>query len=1212
MVTNKRYGLKLLSEASTSEDLFDDKTHQHIAETLHDIIRSPNSEGLTVGLEGEWGSGKSTVVSILRNKLAHSDNVIYFYFDAWEHEGDPLRRIFLEALIDGILQITEAKKILNENDVKSLEKIKNKISNREKTVHTTTTRTATELGRGLAISAFIVPLGVAMVSGTVKETCFQLGGGPHWQFDIGALLAMAPFAVIANHCVKLKSLKEKIFDLKNWPLLQGDSIEDATQDISEDQERSSIEFERYFHDILQVIFSKKDDTKLIIVIDNLDRIDAEVSLKIWSTLQTFLQHRNPSSSNKAASYSKRIFVIVPYDVDGLEKLWSNNIDRKSNQIEKNSSCTKSFFDKCFQLRIEVPQLIITGWESFCQSCINKALVGGWNEDEKKDVLDILKYTRQSVNDIPTPRDIKTYINQVGLLRMHCNAEISTRSIAFFAVEKYLEFTKSKDMQQKLVDGIYPTPELKPFFNERIAAEISGILFGVSTEKGQQLLLEPVIEEVFTNKKIDQVRELLNIHDKAFWTVLEKHLRMQMNKIDKMLDYSFTIHKGLWEIFPEKCDEFIKYLKESANKIGVLAFPSQYNIEEYKSMFYLLDFNGYNLSDLWKYIFVALQAKMAEGTFNHKEGNKLLQALAACVKQRPSQYTLESLPLDIWAKWASADNEINTSNFYLIRPHDDIKSQIEKIIALGSPIPNNFYNLIQYLINANFKMGESLFKAIRKHIDTNPGPPHGDIASIEVLKILLLVSLHSEEYVKFIEPIIEGPYIYNLAFHLNSNGAAKYIALLLAKYNPTAFQSFQVQNPLENSNAGLTYAKAFWKNKDDKNAQFIWEMASSTNDFAFIWEMAKDKSNVLVSDIIKIAIKENYSIFFRFENALELMKVATVILDDDDALTNELTKCFIAHSQIENEVISTNELDITVYDFELNLLVKYSKNKELVKSMEEKLHSLSEQQWKNALKNNTFLTTIAIHINKKLSSLNLTNKLYDPLLAFLKDWISNKLSPPENQIPEIPDIILLLDNDFRVRLENRLSSYIIEVNYKASMSSVSNLLDHINIKKIIEEDKDNIQNIIEDSIKKPAVDDALRVLDVILSHQHGNDFKPDDRLAKILRENIKLLLHRSKEDADKDLVKRLASKFHIDISLQEGDILILTAKYGKDNEVKDVTNIIRRFVEETQQEPVTFNVTNEILGDDPLVGVPKELKITYSYLGNEQSITVQENDIVNIP
>ena len=88
---------KILEEKTISDDQFKEKTHEKVAETLFKLITKNSAKGLTIGLEGSWGSGKSTVVSILKDKLNKLDDTRYFYFDAWEHEGDPLRRVFLES-----------------------------------------------------------------------------------------------------------------------------------------------------------------------------------------------------------------------------------------------------------------------------------------------------------------------------------------------------------------------------------------------------------------------------------------------------------------------------------------------------------------------------------------------------------------------------------------------------------------------------------------------------------------------------------------------------------------------------------------------------------------------------------------------------------------------------------------------------------------------------------------------------------------------------------------------------------------------------------------------------------------------------------------------------------------------------------------------------------------------------------------------------------
>ena len=48
----------------------------------------------------ETEAGKTTVVNMIRGLLPESSEVTVFCFDAWMHEGDPLRRTYLESLID--------------------------------------------------------------------------------------------------------------------------------------------------------------------------------------------------------------------------------------------------------------------------------------------------------------------------------------------------------------------------------------------------------------------------------------------------------------------------------------------------------------------------------------------------------------------------------------------------------------------------------------------------------------------------------------------------------------------------------------------------------------------------------------------------------------------------------------------------------------------------------------------------------------------------------------------------------------------------------------------------------------------------------------------------------------------------------------------------------------------------------------------------------
>ncbi|MCC5849597.1 MAG: hypothetical protein JJU29_16060 [Verrucomicrobia bacterium] len=140
----KKYAFKLLPEKAVDDDAFEDKTHERLGAMLADIIMNHDGPGQTIGLEGPWGSGKSTVINLLKKKLSKK-KYKFFCFDAWAHEGDPLRRIFLESLANSLI-INDGK----HSD--ELENLKNTIANRTQTKTTTTKRSMTWFGNILSIS----------------------------------------------------------------------------------------------------------------------------------------------------------------------------------------------------------------------------------------------------------------------------------------------------------------------------------------------------------------------------------------------------------------------------------------------------------------------------------------------------------------------------------------------------------------------------------------------------------------------------------------------------------------------------------------------------------------------------------------------------------------------------------------------------------------------------------------------------------------------------------------------------------------------------------------------------------------------------------------------------------------------------------------------------------------------------------------------------
>jgi predicted AAA+ superfamily ATPase len=75
----------------------------------------------TVGIFGEWGVGKSTIIAAVKDRLSEEGDVAFAYFDAWRYEDVALRREFLR---DVATQLEKAKQLSGfkvEKDLRDLD-----------------------------------------------------------------------------------------------------------------------------------------------------------------------------------------------------------------------------------------------------------------------------------------------------------------------------------------------------------------------------------------------------------------------------------------------------------------------------------------------------------------------------------------------------------------------------------------------------------------------------------------------------------------------------------------------------------------------------------------------------------------------------------------------------------------------------------------------------------------------------------------------------------------------------------------------------------------------------------------------------------------------------------------------------------------------------------------------------------------------------------
>ncbi len=567
--------ITLLNECVAQEDSYKNGTHQKIADTLHHLIESDN-EAITIGLEGEWGTGKSTVINLLEKKINNGsdDKTLFFKFDAWSHDGDPLRITFLEKLIHQIKDELFAGGA-DEKTHEKLDELFIKATGKVKTITNTSVKTSTKFGKLLAASIMLVPIGSALFSKSydynntsfipykiiqeiysngVTLNILEIIKSFVFLPTASVLLLLAPLLLLLYWVFLVKG-KDSISD--KWEFISSTSKDKVVQDIIEQGDKTSFEFERLFTQTIDLtVGDNKPYSKVIIVIDNMDRVSHDHAKNIWSTLQVFITNDHPKS--------KLMWFIIPFDESVFNKIWPIE---KNNDSVNNDYTSNQFTEKCFQLVIDVPTPITSNWIDYLQKMSDKAF-GKWNDPNlSRDFIKQYRDYFSTVNHSPTPRSINNIINQVQALqtRFMYDKHITTNAITIYSL---LRRTKSKREIKDII--LYPkTSKVNESILKRVKAyekELSSILFHMPYSRGLELLLDSEIERIIhSNSESEHIKlkSLQADYGDAFWQAWEAYYQKLDYKStsENVRKSSVLLHIVSTYLFEFKDDEpLLSYIK----------------------------------------------------------------------------------------------------------------------------------------------------------------------------------------------------------------------------------------------------------------------------------------------------------------------------------------------------------------------------------------------------------------------------------------------------------------------------------------------------------------------------------------------------------------------------------------------------------------------------------------------------------------------------
>lgn len=334
--------------------------HDEIVDTLDNIIRNaPKENSLTIGLYGNWGSGKSTIATSLMSKLS-KEKIPLIIFDVWKHEGDGLRRTFLNHL-DNILRKVGIKANDEDKAIKYLPNDfeLNKSLNRDSSEETED-NTYDYIGALLFLVKFYVGGIILLIIGWLI-----IDKGFAWyditKADISsvvkAIIALVPISLLIEKAVQ-KSRSVTLSKVYNQKF------------------KDPIEFTNEFNNLLNAIKSEI----IVIVFDNLDRVSGEKAVEIISTIKTFLEPIDEENT------SKQVVFIIPCDDTAIKKHLRSVFQKDQVDTTETRKYIDEYLRKFFNTIIRIPAFNVDEMEDFTWQLLVDTEIQDFQEKELSSLI----------------------------------------------------------------------------------------------------------------------------------------------------------------------------------------------------------------------------------------------------------------------------------------------------------------------------------------------------------------------------------------------------------------------------------------------------------------------------------------------------------------------------------------------------------------------------------------------------------------------------------------------------------------------------------------------------------------------------------------------------------------------------------------------------------------------------------------------------------
>nr|WP_321527022.1 P-loop NTPase fold protein [uncultured Cohaesibacter sp.] len=490
----------ILVDKPSREDRFHGKGHERTAFALSKAIAEFDQEDRAIGLDGPWGSGKSSVVEIAEDILRKQQNqdskpriYHFFTFDIWKSQGSAFRRSFLEHLLHWAREEFKSKD-------KKLDKIEKSVKGKTTEVETNNRPKLDFHGVVVLVLLPFLPVFYFWTKSVFDDVAQEKIEGPFvgtlpFTILIGFVIFTFLWAVIRWQRGRKITEDYSYWDALSQTLLVSSkqhSDHKVTQQIRE-IDPNDYEFRETLREILATV--QTGNHRVVFVLDNIDRLPTSEIPDYWALVRSIFSRGN----GKPHQGRETITAIVPYDHHLVQQKDDDAGLQKGSggelEILSLSLGSRELFSKTFDEVLTVSPPVMSNVREFFVEKMKEALPKQCDEDVLFRVYRIFTVLIQSANGVATPRQIISFINDLsGEFTLHQGRFSLPTIAAFVTFRSRLEANPQMLTEGKIVDSKIASLAADPDLDRNMAA----LTFNVEPELAFQILLDDKIKTAATD------------------------------------------------------------------------------------------------------------------------------------------------------------------------------------------------------------------------------------------------------------------------------------------------------------------------------------------------------------------------------------------------------------------------------------------------------------------------------------------------------------------------------------------------------------------------------------------------------------------------------------------------------------------------------------------------------------------------------------------